>query len=506
MRAIAGMTTLLLLLAALDDGVFGQGVDQPAPAGNTPAIDQKARSLDPEFARWAAKSERHSYRDTAKRFLQAAGRSSDNYEQLMSELAAQVIAETEAPVDPKQSTGLADRRCRALAQALFGKGQVVASTDLSNLDNLFPDRILARKQGYCVGLALICVDLGERLGWPLVPVAAPRHVYVRYQDGPNSRNFETTLSGASHPDRWYRDRFRLPGKSAPLSSRHFIAHLINNYGYSLLQQGHRTVAMGEFKSALTLDPKLTEALVNVGVAHGLGGDFAKARKAFEVAHQRWPDDVQVELNRLEAWLATGETQEECVQTILKLAASEPQLDLVELLKRARSRLDAREDWDRVQVLTEQIATRQLARGQKAGILGRYFGGQNFEKEVRTRIDPELAFNWGWRSPFRGLPRDNFSVRWEGFLNIPAADEYTFLFFCSDGVRLWVDGRPIINAWTRTVENIAQEKITLRAGWHEIRVDYFEANGDAGMLMMLAAEKQSDMLEVPKMLFVPTPRK
>jgi hypothetical protein len=47
----------------------------------------------------------------------------------------------------------------------------------------------------------------------------------------------------------------------------------------------------------------------------------------------------------------------------------------------------------------------------------------------------------------GIGADTFSVRWVGTVQPPTSGNYTFYTESDDGVRLWVDGRLIVDNWT-----------------------------------------------------------
>ncbi|MBL9172296.1 MAG: hypothetical protein JNL10_02070 [Verrucomicrobiales bacterium] len=74
----------------------------------------------------------------------------------------------------------------------------------------------------------------------------------------------------------------------------------------------------------------------------------------------------------------------------------------------------------------------------------------------------------------------WSARWTGFLEPPATGEYQFHTTSNDGVRLWVDGKCIVDQWT---EHPAQEdtgSASLVAGRRvPIRLEYFY-NGGQGV--------------------------
>jgi hypothetical protein len=105
----------------------------------------------------------------------------------------------------------------------------------------------------------------------------------------------------------------------------------------------------------------------------------------------------------------------------------------------------------------------------------------------------IDFNWGEGSPGKGLPADNFSVRWTGSVRIPRDGKFTFYTASDDGNRLWVDDQLVIDNWTDHGETENQGQIDL---WgerpHFIRLEYYEKTGAAAARLLWAGpgfEKQ-----------------
>jgi hypothetical protein len=98
--------------------------------------------------------------------------------------------------------------------------------------------------------------------------------------------------------------------------------------------------------------------------------------------------------------------------------------------------------------------------------------------VVVRNDPEVNFNWGRGAPAPGLPADNFSVRWTRRLSFPLTQPYRFVLQSDDGVRLWIDGALIIDAWHTATGTAHTRDVNLTAGWHAFRIEYYEGSGDA----------------------------
>jgi hypothetical protein len=100
----------------------------------------------------------------------------------------------------------------------------------------------------------------------------------------------------------------------------------------------------------------------------------------------------------------------------------------------------------------------------------------------TRNDPRIDFNWGLGSPDPRVPADNFSVRWTRRANFAQSGDYFFNARTSDGVRLWVDGKLVIDEWRDTPEGTFDTYVGrlngLGAGNHDVRVEYYERGGIA----------------------------
>lgn len=89
----------------------------------------------------------------------------------------------------------------------------------------------------------------------------------------------------------------------------------------------------------------------------------------------------------------------------------------------------------------------------------------------------IAKDWGDYSPGRGISNDNFSVHWSGRFNF-AQDTYSFLVESDDGIRLWIDGRLVIDAWRDQPPTDHTTILDLAAGEHLVEVEYYEHSGGA----------------------------
>ncbi len=90
----------------------------------------------------------------------------------------------------------------------------------------------------------------------------------------------------------------------------------------------------------------------------------------------------------------------------------------------------------------------------------------------TRCESSIAYDWGAAGPGNGLGTDNFSVRWTGRFDFAAAS-YVFTARADDGIRVWVDGASVIDAWKDQGVTTYQASVPLTAGAHDVKVEYYE---------------------------------
>ncbi len=109
--------------------------------------------------------------------------------------------------------------------------------------------------------------------------------------------------------------------------------------------------------------------------------------------------------------------------------------------------------------------------------GAYFDNRELSgSPVLTREDHAINFDWGWGTPAAEVGRDNFSVRWTGTFSFPAG-RYCFTTRSDDGIRVYVGGERVIDAWY-PMQGTRTGCVNLAAAAHEVRVEYFERGGIA----------------------------
>ncbi len=133
-------------------------------------------------------------------------------------------------------------------------------------------------------------------------------------------------------------------------------------------------------------------------------------------------------------------------------------------------------------------------GKPGGLTGRYFRGEHFEHLVGKSVDSNIDFLWTTDPP-SGLPRNNYSARWDGFIEAKKAGSYRFSTLSDDGVRLWIDNKLVIDNWTIHPAAVNVGRVNFPSNSrHRIRVEYFQAGGDAVIRLKCAVENPTNTLQ------------
>jgi chitodextrinase len=116
---------------------------------------------------------------------------------------------------------------------------------------------------------------------------------------------------------------------------------------------------------------------------------------------------------------------------------------------------------------------------RGGLTGTYFDAIDFTAKKFVRIDPTINFDWADGAPDTSMDPDTFSIRWTGKVMPKTSELYTFFTQTDDGVRLWVDGKLLIDKWIDQPATEWSGTMKLVSGkLYDIKLEYYERGGKA----------------------------
>ena len=127
-------------------------------------------------------------------------------------------------------------------------------------------------------------------------------------------------------------------------------------------------------------------------------------------------------------------------------------------------------------------------GSGTGLLGSYwtnttsaaFTNVTFSTPpTLVRTDAVVNFSFGNTGPAPSIGATNYVVRWTGSVQPQFSEPYTFSTTADDGVRLYVNGRLLINDWSNQSPTTMNGTITLAAQQlYNIELDYYYKTNDS----------------------------
>ena len=238
--------------------------------------------------------------DAREQFTEIA-RSSD--EELDVARAALLIATTEYPgLDIQIELGVLDslaagasRRfgedrsplaaLNTLSEYLFDEVGFRGNTDdYYDARNSYLNDVLSRRVGIPITLSLVYIEVGKRLGIPILGIGMPGHFLARHQDlddlfiDPfNGGVLLSETECAARLNEVAQSQIEWdPGYLAPISNREFIARMLGNLKAVHLGQKDYVRGLTMIDWIMTILPEATDELRDRGLAHYEMGQHAEA--------------------------------------------------------------------------------------------------------------------------------------------------------------------------------------------------------------------------------------
>ncbi|NJK85192.1 MAG: family 78 glycoside hydrolase catalytic domain [Bacteroidales bacterium] len=117
------------------------------------------------------------------------------------------------------------------------------------------------------------------------------------------------------------------------------------------------------------------------------------------------------------------------------------------------------------------------KGKQKGLKSELFENIDLAGKAKlVRCDTIIDFNFEGNAPDTLLPKDNFSCRWSGYLEIPETKTYKLVTWSDDGVRLFFDGKKVIDNWNSHALQIDTFTVFLEKGSrHKLILEYFDSH-------------------------------
>jgi hypothetical protein len=118
-------------------------------------------------------------------------------------------------------------------------------------------------------------------------------------------------------------------------------------------------------------------------------------------------------------------------------------------------------------------------GPGVGVKAQYFRGVELAgAPILTQIEDAINHSWGDGVVAAGVS-DGVSARWTADLEVPFTESYELITTSDDGVRLWLDGRLLINDWRSHGSTDDIVKVDLVAGQiYSLVMEWYDDSGSA----------------------------
>ncbi len=201
----------------------------------------------------------------------------EEYSKKLDKMVKEILQLTGNNTDP-------DYRIRALNTYLYQDQGFHYDTEDpygKNLKNRYLNGLLDSKSGSCLTMPLLYLSLAQRLGYPIYPVSAPQHLFLRYVDAKlKMQNIEATGGGGYSSDEDYIRDMEIPHKGIEsgaylktMTYKELLAELFAENACYWAKNHNGPKAFEYFETSLKLNPKSAEVYSLFGKLHFERADF-----------------------------------------------------------------------------------------------------------------------------------------------------------------------------------------------------------------------------------------
>lgn len=103
----------------------------------------------------------------------------------------------------------------------------------------------------------------------------------------------------------------------------------------------------------------------------------------------------------------------------------------------------------------------------------YYSSETFKGKPKVEFIEKIEFDWGKGEPLRGVPVDEFSIRFTTCMTVDEDTKVSFDLTSDDGSRMFVNGNQIIDNWGPHGTKSKKGSVDLEPGVHLLEVEYFD---------------------------------
>jgi hypothetical protein len=127
------------------------------------------------------------------------------------------------------------------------------------------------------------------------------------------------------------------------------------------------------------------------------------------------------------------------------------------------------------------------KGLKPGISYRYYEPDTFNLAAIARSAPVKTGVTPVFSSSEKRREAKFCFAFDGYIRIDRSGVYTFYTASDDGSKLWIDGKEVVDNDGDHGTVTKEGKVALKAGYHAIRVNYYDSGGGNNLEVSMQPE-------------------
>lgn len=232
-----------------------------------------------------------------------------SYESMIDLMALQILSKITLNSTPKE-------KIKAISELIFDEmgfrfpphSQYAKDVDLYT----FLPSVLDSRQGVCLGVSILYLSLAQRLNLKLEAVIPPGHIYVRWRDGNEVVNIETTARGIHIESEEFLGIETRKLEQKNIKEVIGLAHI--NQASVFLKDEHYHKALESYQKALPYLENYQLLQELIGLSYLFVGEIDKGKKLLTTIRGKIPDHAITSSAMVDDYL-NGKVGIEAIQTI-----------------------------------------------------------------------------------------------------------------------------------------------------------------------------------------------